>query len=811
MSKALKLTLGSGFTLFAILVAGFFILQHLVTKSFPITEGSVTLPGFHANVDIYRDDFGVPHIRAQNEHDLMFAAGYVHAQDRLWQMDMMRRVGEGRLSEVLGRETVEFDVLHRTLGLNEVAKQIERQLHPESKRLLEDYAQGVNVFIQSHKGKFPIEFDMLNYEPEPWTVQHSLLGARLMAWQLNFSWWVDLTYAEIASRVSPEKFQEIIPSYIDSIPSIASMSLIEKPLQGIHNVLSVVRSYRDFASLGPFSAGSNAWVVDASKSLSGKPLLANDPHLIISLPAQWYVLHLSAPGWNVSGVSIPGVPFIVIGHNDSIAWGFTNAMLDDADFYTEQEDSVRTNHYWFKNKLQPMKLREEAIYIGSSDSITITVRSTHHGPIINDAHPSRKHAYNDTLTHLVPIAMRWTGFDVSDEFYGFYLINRASNHLEFEKGLRELTVPGQCVVYADVHGNIGFWTAGHVPLRGKRNPFLPVSGQAGDVEWHGFVPFERLPKLWNPVRGNIVSANQNIADANYPSYLSHLWEPPYRSQRIVDLLLTAEKFNDEDFKLFQQDVTSYHGRELTPYIIRAFERDTVLSPSVKAMLEYFRNWDFRCTQSDIATTIFNMFFVRLLHNIFEDEMGNDVFDDFVYFSAIPYRVASQLITLESSLWFDDIRTERIETREDMIRKSIVEAIDTLTSLLGSEMKAWQWGELHKALFAHPFGKKQPLARVFNIGPLPCGGSASTVNKADYKISLPFYLFSCPSMRQVIDMANPKAAFTVLPSGQSGQPFHEHYDNQTSLWLNGGYYRVTMDWDEITKSKWEKLVLKSRRG
>ncbi|TAK54493.1 MAG: penicillin acylase family protein [Bacteroidetes bacterium] len=566
----------------------------------------------------------------------------------------------------------------------------------------------------------------------------------------------------------------------------------------------MVRRYRDYFHLGNISGASNAWAVNSQKSLSGKPILASDPHLRVTVPNWWYELHLSAPGWNVAGVSIPGSPFVIIGHNDSLAWGFTNAMLDDADFYIEKEDSLKPFNYRFKGELLPMGVREETIHLKSGDSITITVRSTHHGPIINDVNAPLQHG--DSLRNM-PISVQWTGFEMSDEFHGFYLMNRSANMIEFAHGLKELTVPAQTAVYADIQGNIAFWTAASVPLRHSMNAMLPLEGWTGRDEWSGFISFDELPFEINPERGFIVCANNILGGAGYSQYLSTLWEPPSRYRRIEELLSESEKSSSDDFKLIQQDVISLHAKEITPYIIQAFATETTMTASERQALEYLRNWDFRCATTDIATTIFNEWFVQLLHNTFEDEMGGALLNDFIYFSAIPYRAATRLLTADSSSWFDNVATGQVETKSNIIRKSLKDALDTLQLLLGDEMKNWQWGAIHQVEFAHPFGSRKPLDKVFNIGPFPASGSATTISKGDYKLSNPFKVFSAPSMRQIVDLANPGQAFMVNQLGQSGQALHQHYDDQTPLWLNGGYRTVTIDWNIIRTQKWDRLELR----
>ena len=875
MSRFAKVVIGIGLVVLVTLVAAFFFLRHLVIKSFPQTEGDLIVAGLHAGVDVYRDEYGIPHIKAQDDHDLMFAVGYVHAQDRLWQMDIMRRAGEGRLSEVLGSATVEFDELFRTVDLSGVADRIMEKLHPDAWGMLQAYADGVNAFIDTHDGKYPIEFDMLRYRPEHWDVRHSILAARLIAWELNLAWWTDLTYGEIAAKVPLEKLEQIIPVFPDSVPvtvrsanmksglaageNHASFSMRqgnERPdsrgarharhpvsgrpmaltrnrpetdsrqdlsallwaergnkseeLAGVRELLDICRSYRDYFSLGPVGGGSNAWVVNASKSMSGKPLLANDPHLAMPAPSRWYELHLTAPGWNVAGVSLPGAPVVIIGHNEHIAWGLTAAMIDDADFYLERVDTTkRKGAYLFEKASLPFEQREETILIGRSDSVTINVRATRHRPVVNDVHPMHRHTDRDTLTHHTPVAMRWTGLDVSDEMYGFYLMDRASNRSEFERGLREIAVPGQSVVYADVDGNIGYWTTGHIPIRGKQNAMLPLPGWTGDAEWEGYVPFDEMPRLLNPPEGIIACANQKIADKTFPYYISTLWEPTSRIQRIFQLLGSAEKFTPEDFKQFQHDEVSLYAREVAGDLLRAYDSSDAKEQDIASALMYLRNWDYKFTQSDIATSIFNSFFVHLLHNTFEDEMGQDLFRDFVFFNAIPYRVTSQLLAQDSSSWFDDVRTPGRETKNEILRKSLVDALGELRQTLGNEMKKWQWGVLHTVTFSHPIGSMKPLDRIFNIGPFPIGGGATTVSKTEFRLAAPYAVTVGPTLRQVIDMAEPLGADVVITSGESGQPLVRHYSDQTPLWLTGGYYRVTMDWTDIQKSSWDHLTLKPR--
>jgi penicillin amidase len=338
---------------------------------------------------------------------------------------------------------------------------------------------------------------------------------------------------------------------------------------------------------------------------------------------------------------------------------------------------------------------------------------------------------------------------------------------------------------------------------------LPLPGWNGEAEWKNFIPFVQLPKIINPDDGIIASANQKIGDAQFPYYVSTLWEPPSRIQRIRQLLHSTERFTTDDFQQFQQDIVSPYARDVTRMLLDAYHDSSRNSQKLSEALNYLRNWDYRFAQNDVATTIFNVFVARLFHTTFEDELGKDVFNDFVFFGAIPYRVTSQLLSADSSLWFDNVTTRTVETRDDILRQSLSDAIAELQQSMGDEMKNWQWGKLHTVTFKHLFGSRKPLDNIFNIGPFPISGGGTTVMKTEYKFTTPYGVSVGPSMRQVVDLSQPLDAFTVITSGQSGQPLNKHYDDQTTLWLNGGYPRVTMDWEHIKNEDWDHLILNPR--
>ncbi len=785
MGTKLKIFLGVAGSLTIIALVTVVILRYLVIKSFPTVDGDVRIAGLESAVTIQRDDYGVAHISAKNEHDLFFAQGYVHAQDRLWQMDISRRAGQGRLSEVLGSSALKFDRLFRTIGILGIAEKLEQNLHPDSRRVLEAYSDGVNAFIESHHGKFPIEFDMLNYSPEKWKPVHSLLVARLMAWELNISWYTDLVLGDLYKTLGEEKAREIFPTYPENAPVIVPKELRAKYLsQDMTRLIDADVEFRKFFGTTGTHIGSNAWAVGPEKSVNGKAMLANDPHLGFSAPSKWYEVHLRGGEFNVAGVSLPGTPMIVIGHNQKIAWGLTNVMADDADFYFEMTNSA--GEYYFKDTWRPMTVVQDTILVKDSSSVILVTKSTHHGPVINDVNAT------GSMTNDVLMTMRWTGQDLSDELYSLILINKANNWAEFKNGVKEFTVPGQNFVYADINGNIGYAAGVRLPIRSAQNPTLPMPGWTGQYDWTGFVPFEQLPSLYNPPQHYIATANNKMTDRAFPYHISNLWEPPSRIQRIDEMLGKQEKLTAEDFKHMQGDYFSRFAAELTPYILHAYDSVAVPDIEVQVALSYFRNWHFRFSAEDVPTTLFHVFFSHLLRNIFLDKMGEAMFLKYIFIANIPYRVVPVLMRNPSSDWFDDKSTPQIETRDVVIRKSLEQAIQELKASLGGEMKTWQWGLIHTITFRHPFGSRPPLGAVFNIGPFPIGGSGTTVNNGEYYLANPYQVTLGPSTRQIVDFSDLDGALSVIPTGQSGQPMHEHYSDQTPLWLSGEYHTMPLD-------------------
>jgi penicillin amidase len=794
-----RIVFGIVFSLIVLSVVGYFLLRYLVTKSFPQYDGEMQVKGLHHPVKIYRDEFGVPHLVAEDEHDAFFAQGYVHAQDRLWQMDLARRAGEGRLSEVLGTRTLQFDKMLRTIGFQRIAERLEAHISPTSKEILQAYADGVNECIRRQKGKYPIEFDMLNYEPEEWKPIHSLMIARLMAWELNISWQADVVLGELVARLGEEKAQEVFPTYPENGPVIVAHAMHVKDLKPLEQLAALHKNFKQFFGTTGTHIGSNAWAVSPGKSASGYAMLANDPHLGLALPAKWYEIHLHGGELNVAGVSLPGAPLVIIGHNNDIAWGLTNMMADDADFYLERVDSLGADQYLYKGKWNDLEIIHDTIVVKDSASVPFVIKKTVHGPAINEIYPLDEFASSNLIT------MKWTGYEISDELLGLYRVNIARDWQSFLIGVREFSVPGQNFVYADAKGNIGYKPGVRLPKRKDNNPTLPVPGWTGENEWQGFISFDDLPVLYNPPQGFVASANNKTTNA-VSYHISNLWEPPSRIQRIQEVLQSKNNLDVSDFKRLQKDYYSYFAKEMMPFILHAYKGMRIQDKQLETALNYFRNWNFLYSKDDVPTTIFEVFFNHLIKNIYLDEMGENLFQQYIFLANIPYRVTMKLLNDSSSVWFDNVATDTVETRDDMIRQSLSDALKDLSQRMGEDIRQWQWGKLHTLTLKHPFGGIKVLEPIVNIGPIETGGSGTTVNNGEYHLSSPYEMTLGPSMRKIIDFANINGALSVIPSGQSGQPMHEHYSDQMPLWKNGEYHPLPIDEQEIARQSKNILYL-----
>lgn len=797
--------IGIGASLAVLAAVAGWAVWHVLTGSLPATEGALTFAGLHAPVEIRRDQAGVPHILATNDADMYFATGFVHAQDRLWQMDLLRRYGQGRLAEIFGPRAIASDRLMRTVGIARIADSLYRRISPLSRQALDAYARGVNAGIAHARARLPLEFDLLQYRPEPWTPQHSLVILRLMGWELALSWWVDLTRADLVATLGEEKARIVFPADDGGGTPVvgAPFALDVRALRGLQQASADTRA---LLAIDGSAIGSNAWAVTGSRSASGAPVLANDPHLLHMQPARWYALHMSASGVNVAGVSLPGVPGVVIGHTDSTAWGLTAMMADDVDFAVERIN-LRDSTWEHRGSWRALVVHTDSIFVRDSLPVLYTWYETGNGVVIDDVHPAWVRRPVERI-RTSAMSMRWTGAAFSDEILSIYRLNRSRSVGDMVSALATHGVPAQNVVVADRSGRIGTVAAGLIPLRPAAAAELPAAGWDGSADWAGFVAYERLPRVIAPPDEVVAAANNRLAHG-LPYHVSSLWESDGRIDRIRQIIAEQRQFGAQDMRLMQMDMQSAWAAPVRDALVHALVQMPGRSIEVTRAMNLLAQWDLRMTPSSGAAAVFNASLQHLVAETFRDEMGGTLFRNWSFIANIPTRTLPRMLadTSRGSLaWFDNVRTPGVETRDDILRKSVMLALLDLTRRLGTDMRAWSWGALHTVTFRHPLGELPAIGRVLNVGPLAVGGASTTINNGEFRFGESYDAVVGASMRLIVDLAAPDTSLLVLPTGQSGQPMSRHYADQSALWQNGAYHRLVSNVAAVRAAAWETLRL-----
>ncbi len=560
-----------------IIVSSFWYVYHPLPKY----KGHLSIGGLNKSVDIYTDTYGVPHIFAQNEEDLFYAAGYYAARDRLFQMSVVNYSVRGELAYAFGDELIKSDVYLRTWRIHDTAKKLVGELNKETVDLIGAFCAGINYRIKEVYNDLPIEFKLTGMKPPVWNPAIVTGYSRMMAREMSSSWKPEVVFGAIENYFGKDKLREIYPYYGDSHPTIAENKNIKK------EIFSTIMNQELYLekTLGYISsaAGSNNWVVSGSRTKSGKPLLANDPHLGFTQPPRWYEMHLKGGRFNVSGLCLAGIPMPIIGQNEHIAWGFTNSMVDDMDFFTETINPNNKNQYLYDGKWQDMKIVKETIKLKNNRDTTVTIRLTHHGPIITDVH-------NLLKDKNMALSMAWTGNWLTKEIDGLFGLATSKNWSDFSRSVQQFGVPGQNIVYADVEGNIGWRPAVFLPIRKEGFSLTPRPGDDPSYDWSGIVPFKKMPFLFNPKKGYIATANNKTIDDTFPYYISGLWADPSRAQQIVARLDTMEKATVDEMKSIQLDHTSLFAKEITPYLLSI--KTGSETGKLKKAMGLLENWNF---------------------------------------------------------------------------------------------------------------------------------------------------------------------------------------------------------------------------
>ena len=805
----------------------------LTCKPLPKIKGEVIVPGLKDKVRIIRDAHGTPHIFAKTEDDSYIALGYVHAQDRLWQMHMLRHLTQGRLSELVGvqeidnpmfsaKTTIDLDYYNRVMGFKYLAERATERLDPRSMEILKRYASGINLFAEQNAKRLPAEFVLLGLDFEPWRPEDTIALYSYIAWNLNNDWHTELLRYTLAGERGQDKALEVLPLHSDPGPFILEeldrgSERIPQPIVDAVPSGAVSRGFADLLNMSKliqnlnlsigFAAASNNWVVSGKKTSTGKPILCNDPHLPLTVPSIWYQIHINRPGMDVIGVMFPGTPAIGIGRNRHIAWGNTTPFEDSMDLFIEKANPGNAHEYLYKGTYQQFDTRIEKIYCKQGRRMIVIVKSvrmTVHGPIINDVIPSLRDSKE-------LLAVKWTAYDLDYRTKGLKILKlgEATNWEEFTHFI-DIGIPLFNWVYADVQGNIGYATPGLLPLRAKGDGTYPVPGWTGEYDWHGFLPVEDVPRTYNPARGYVVTANNQVfPEGAYPYIFSKRYMPSYRAARIRELLLQKDTLDVEDMKKIQADVYSKQGERLAKYFVEAYETSgDKADPTMKRAAETLKDWDYQCGVDSVGAAIFHLSYNVAFENILKDEMSEEIFKVYKEDLAIETSFDNLLEKTQSDL-FDDKRTETHETKHDILYKSLRDAVSLLKADLGSNVDSWKWGKIHSLDMEHiTFGQVKFLRSIFNIGTFQMPGSRHTVNNAFYGLGdrQTCATFSGSSFREINDMSDPERMVAILSAGQSGHRLSKHYKDQTDKWLRGDYNELHMDLNEILKEAEGELIL-----
>lgn len=721
--------------LVAVLVAAYWFFWRPLAQ----VSGSVGAP-VSAEVTITRDALDVPHIRAANLDDVLFAQGYVTASERLWQMDSLRRLAGGDLSEVIGPAALGVDRESRRLRLRRIAEEIYPRLDPADRAAFAAYARGVNYFINTHHGRYSFEFAVLGYDPMPWSEIDTILVGLQMYRTLTNTWEDELRKRSMLAAGNPAKVQLLWP----------------------------VRSGREF------SPGSNGWVVSGAHTASGKPILSNDMHLEWSIPGIWFMAQLQIPGMNVFGVTLPGVPGVIAGHNDRIAWGATNLGFDVQDLYSEKFDP-RTGRYLFRGQVEQARREVELLRIKGKPSEEIVRWVTRHGPIIvSDDHDQ--------------LALKWTAAEPGLFQFPFLEIDRARDWNEFVNALKRYPGPGQNFIYADRDGNIGYHVASKLPVRRKYNGDLPVDGSSGDYEWDGYIPFDELPTSYNPQSGYIVTANQNPFPANYPYHVNGNFPSEYRSRQILDLLRAATQLKPEDTLRIQKDVYSGFSHFFAQQLVQAVDRRKATNPAFTDPVALLRNWNGQMDKDEAAPLIVTLafqYFRKFVADSAAPGKGS------IYETLMSVTVIRTLLETRPPGWFDswDVTLER----------ALTDGLEEGRRMQGDAVTKWRYGHYLELQINHPIGHNLPvIGKYFDIGPVPMSGSSTSIKQTSRRLG--------PSMRLNADMANWDNSLLNIPIGQSGHILSGHYKDEWDSYYVGKSFPMQFDKVDVKNT----LKLEPRR-
>jgi len=763
-----------------------------VISLLPEGQSRVDLPGLTAEVRVVRDGRGVPGILGENEEDVAQVLGYVMAQDRLWQMDYLRRASQGRLAEILGAEYLDSDHLMRTVAAGGLQGGRAARLGERERRWLHRFVRGINTYISTHAGKLPVEFSLLEYRPEPFS-EEDVLGIFLApAWESSPASRVDPTMTRILGRLGKKRALELFPA-----DTAASPGFVSADLEGWEPAGILFDPQVEIPSMMhvPGLRGGCAWAVGPGKTRSGNPMAGCMVYQALAAPGFWYRARLVAGDFNLSGAFVPGVPVALVGANAHIAWGCISSPGDDADLYIERVDSDPPKRYWRMDRWRNLKEQRALYRIRGGSSVSRLIRLTETGPLVSEVRKGRA------------ISLRWTARDGLGLFPAFYTVNRARTGNDIRTALKSLTAPSLNVVWADSGGGFGIQLAGLLPVRPPGSDgIIPMPAWTGVHDWRGFIPFDQLPSSIDPVRGLAAVADGRPGGASYPLFVSCYWNDRSRRRRIRELLGQGREHSRDSFQKIQMDTLSPLARDLTPVLLRAVDQGNLKGSGEKKAVDALRSWDFRMSKKSVAAAVFALVYQSLVEELFLKTLGEHNYQGFTGYYPLAARMVRKIFVDGQVEWLQGVQ------REKVLRKSFKQAVSLGADLMGNDPEQWKWGSIHKTVFRHLLTTRSRFLEIlYNVGPIPVAGSGDTLQFAGWSNVHPFQVLAGVSLREISDMTHPPEMFGISPMGSSAHFFSTHYKDQISAWANGRSFREPVEKSDIRQSGFNAVLFSPTRS
>lgn len=774
MGKWTKILLSVFGAIIVLVIAALIVVNVYIGKSKPFIDGQVNAVFLDEDVTVVRDAFGVPHITAKSDADLYRTQGYVQAQDRLFQMDMARRQASGRLAEVVGEVAVGTDKKFRTFSLRAAAEESHAGYGEEAKKVLDWYAEGVNAFIEEAEkdGKLPYEFKVLGYSPESWTAIDSLTIGKFMAYDLGGNWDSLAVRHWALNNFSEDLARELFITYPENAQSIIEAN--------IANPVAVAGRF-DPNLIPPEFNGSNNWVVSGDKTASGLPLLADDPHLGLDTPAIWYQMHLQSPDQNVSGVIFAGVPGIILGHNDNVAWGVTNVGPDVQDLYIETPNPDDRTQFLYDGEWEQAEVRDETISVKDGADVPFEVMVTRHGPIISDI------LYKEEDPGAL-FSMQWTALEPTKELESIMKMNKATDWDSFETALEDFHAPAQNFVFAAKDGTIAYKANGRIPIRKQGDAQLPVPGDSSDYGWKGYIPYDELPRVVNPDEGFIATANNQVVDDSYPYHITKLWAQPYRYERIAEVLREGDNFTAEDMMKLQMDQKNLYAAEFLEDMISSVEAEDAVIGKYVNIVKMLREWDQFDSTDAAAPLVFHKWVAELPIEMFSESMPEDVYELLPGKGKITDQMMRASYAGDPGAW-----VEAYGGVDKWVFDSFVKSVEDIEELFGNQMADWKWGDFHQLEFPHALSGASPIFEYFlNPKKQAIGGSNVTVQAAAFDED--GTVEHGAPWRFVADLSDLSKANHIVGPGQSGHMKSKWFHDQVDDWVKGEYHETVLDGD-----------------